>query len=726
MSYIINNTSAFVNIKLTEVGRQKLAQGQLNFNFWAIGDSEINYDREDNYDLAPAQPFSEALSGTSKILRPVDQQPDIKHFITSNSNNNSNLNSLDSNQIKTIKAIVNNVATERGFFSGNSTHTEFTTKDSNDYIKYSGTILGSSIAGGNTLVIDTATEYSVGDFILLKIGNDTIGNQVSNGNTIPTPHLWYKIQSSGTTSSPGDTITLDRELPNINSTTATTEYIIYTSSEVYEGFGHENTTPYWNSNTLDFAACCDVSCADVPVWNMNNVWCENLAGMTGASIYNTVSTPNESYEKFGSNEYMGQKFPYFEYKCVGDSENDSDPCANPGDSVIDSVCKSISILHYTNNTISNYYGEYLYIDGDNDKNVKIHLPDLMYHRRNFSTESGTTMGMTFIASGETKLMGYNNDMKCVDLIEDPTMVSDTPRVVGKVYTQLKTVVFDEDEIVAAMSYKSNRNWTLPHLSANMVSSSNGASNGILQSNETMYLTYTFENSSGNGLTTTLPCQYYTKITNNTSQSKDVEFRLSDIDMLPYMRKEEKPTYDGMGFSAREFKVLYQIVSDINERPIPDNWSVCDFTSSGITTNVGETIDPKALENQNPLVNNFIIDFDATTGATTFSIINSLNMAPNNNTDLLQFGDERFFYGNLETCIGATIFKTIFNLDIDGDDFKTTGNPTMDNSLTNSPDIRVSEIGIYDTTGSLVMIGKLSKPVTLESGKTIMLELAMDF
>ena len=40
MSYIINNTSAFVNIKLTEVGRQKLAQGQLNFSSWAIGDSE--------------------------------------------------------------------------------------------------------------------------------------------------------------------------------------------------------------------------------------------------------------------------------------------------------------------------------------------------------------------------------------------------------------------------------------------------------------------------------------------------------------------------------------------------------------------------------------------------------------------------------------------------------------------------------------------------------------
>ena len=107
----------------------------------------------------------------------------------------------------------------------------------------------------------------------MKVGNDTLGSKVVNGNTVPTPHLWYKIQSSGTTLSAGDTITLDRELPNVNSTTALTEYIVYTSDEVYNGFGSENTTPYLSSNTLAFAGCCDVSCSDVPVWNMNNVWC---------------------------------------------------------------------------------------------------------------------------------------------------------------------------------------------------------------------------------------------------------------------------------------------------------------------------------------------------------------------------------------------------------------------------------------------------------------------
>ena len=102
------------------------------------------------------------------------------------------------------------------------------------------------------------------------------------------------------------------------------------------------------------------------------------------------------------------------------------------------------------------------------------------------------------------------------------------------------------------------------------------------------------------------------------------------------------------------------------------------------------------------------------------------MPSNANTDRLQFGDERFFYGNLETYIGATIFKSIFNIKVSADDFQTTGNPTRLNSSSNAPDIRVTEVGIYDSTGDLVMIGKLSKPVKLASGNTIMIEMAMDF
>ena len=80
MSYIIKSTSPFVSVKLTQIGRQQLSMGKLNFSTWAIGDSEINYGRESIID---ANPTDITLSATCQILRPFDQQPNIKTFITS-------------------------------------------------------------------------------------------------------------------------------------------------------------------------------------------------------------------------------------------------------------------------------------------------------------------------------------------------------------------------------------------------------------------------------------------------------------------------------------------------------------------------------------------------------------------------------------------------------------------------------------------------------------------
>jgi hypothetical protein len=100
------------------------------------------------------------------------------------------------------------------------------------------------------------------------------------------------------------------------------------------------------------------------------------------------------------------------------------------------------------------------------------------------------------------------------------------------------------------------------------------------------------------------------------------------------------------------------------------------------------------------------------------------MAPNTSPNDLQFGDERFFYGNLETYIGATIYKTIFNISLNSGQFNTTSNPTR--TSTSQVPLTVSEIGIYDSTNNLVLIGKLSTPLTLSNNNTIMIELSIDF
>lgn len=715
MSYIIKSTSPFVSIKLTEVGRENLAKGQLNFSYWAIGDSEINYGREAIVDANQTNPI---LSGSSKIMRPFDRQPNLKSYITTS--NRENLNTINSSNINVVKAVVNNEATERGFFSGSALN--YTTLSSTTYLKSYSTVSNQTITGGTIIYISSAATVNVNDFIRLKATNDLSSPSNPFENVIPLPNLWYKVQSTATTIS-GTAITVDRVLPNLSTQTASTsQVLIYRSGEVADSFGYETSTAYWDSGTLSFDSATNITCDDVKVWNMNNVWCENLAGMTGltgTSIY-------EDYTKFGSYDYLGSKNPYFEYLCNSSLSTVPTECNGPGFSYLDDVKKCISILHYTNNTISNLYGEFLYIDTVNGKTVTVTIPDIMYHRRNYGTSQGIAMGMKFVASGATQTLP-NTDIEYVNLIEDSSYVDDTPIVVGKVFPQLKMIVIDDEEIVAAMSYKSNRNWTLPALSAQLSNPTGGTTTGILDVNKTMYLTYALDNANGTGLTPTLPCQYYTKVTNNSSNSKDVSFKIEDVDVLPYMQQKESLVYNGYGFYATNFKLIYQIVDNQNDRPNPNSWKVYDFTSTAITETVGGTINPYLLETQTSASVGFTITSALNSGATTYDLINTLSMAPNSNSNILQFGDERFFYGNLETFIGATIFKTIFDIRINSSEYSFTTNPTRSTQASTNPaTIRVSEVGIYDSNRNLVVIGKLSEPVLLSAGNTIMFELSMDF
>ncbi len=59
--------------------------------------------------------------------------------------------------------------------------------------------------------------------------------------------------------------------------------------------------------------------------------------------------------------------------------------------------------------------------------------------------------------------------------------------------------------------------------------------------------------------------------------------------------------------------------------------------------------------------------------------------------------------------------------IDSAEFDSTTNPTK----IDSANIKISEVGIYDSEKNLVGIGKISTPITL-SNNTITLELSMDF
>ena len=742
MSYINKQSTTLVRVKLTDIGREQLAKGQLTFANYMIGDSEVDYNYVKgwsefvpNIGAATGEFWFPEADGNivkniySKVLRPKDDNPFFSSFLLNQSNQFIFPLNQQSN-IQLIKGIVTNEADDRGFFSGSTVDSGLVAQTNSNFILEQGTINLNNFSGATdyttftqgVLTLNTPlTATSVNDYIIFRFSNPTLGNVTGSTMTSATINTVYNI-----TNISGSTIQVDRVLPTLSAYAGTiiTYYTLPGGDDPMDTYyGASSLSAYWNSGTLSFQNSCDICVDNIPVWNMNNVWTENPAG-----LYKDSPVNYHENNLFGSEQFVGTK-QYLGYNREITVTNTNSMMDSK--SYMDTYNKSISILHYTNSCISNFYGEQFYIDEETGKLLNLDIP-VMWHRRNdVGTESGTTLGMRFTSDTIRKTLSSNNDIEYYDLIEFSGMsVSPTlPLVVGKVFPQLKIVVIDNEELIAGMSYKSNRNYTLPDLAAELLTPVNGNCTGVLKAGESLYLTYWLENvGTGTTGTTTvttpiLPCQRYTVIDNKTNTDKDVQFRIGNLNELPYMRKRENVNYDGFGFFADTFKVLAQVVDKTTQnRPLSSNWKVINFTSTNITVTSGETISPTLFENQNPNTTGFILTGSLYTGGTTFNLGDELDMSTASYYGKMTLGDERLFYGNLRTHIGATIYKTLFNITVDGASIASTSNSTFEFG----DDRYVSEIGILDNNQNLVLVGKLSRPIRISDSTTASIELTIDF
>jgi hypothetical protein len=747
MSYINKQNTTLIRVKLTDIGREQLAKGQLTFANYMVGDSEVDYNYVKGWSqFVPNQGaatgeflFPEANGNVvnkifSKVLRPKDDNPFFSSFLLNQSNQFIFPLNQQSN-IQLIKGIVTNEADDRGFFSGSTvdsglqiqTGTGFIKESGSvDLVRFDGTVDFTTFTQGVLTLDIPLTNSNVNDYIVFRFSNPILGSQTGNTLTAATINTTYNI-----THISGSTIKVDRILPTLNSYSGTiiTYYILPGGDNPTDDYyGASSLAAYWNTGTLSFDSSCDICNENIPVWNMNNVWTENPAG-----LFRDTPVNYHEHNLFGSEQYTGSKqYLGFNQNLVCNTNDATSICGTDQPlSYIDPYKKSVSILHYSNSCISNFYGEQFYIDQETDKLLNLDIP-IMWHRRNdVGTASGTTLGMRFTSDTIKKTLSSNNDVEYYDLIEFSGMsVTPTlPLVVGKVFPQLKVVVIDNEELVAAMSYKSNRNYTLPDLSAELLSPINGNCTGVLKAGETLFMTYWLENvgtgSTGTTTVTTpiLPCQRYTVIDNKTSSDKDVQFRINNVEQLPYMRKREGFNYDGYGFFADSFKILAQVINrNTQSRPNPSNWVEIDFTSTNITGVSGETINPILLENQNPNTTGFILTGSIYSGGTTFNLGQEMDMSNASYYGKMTFGDERLFYGNLRTHIAATIYKSLFNISIDGATIASSSNTTYDFG----DDRYVSEVGILDNNNNLVLVGKLSRPIRIADSTTASIELTIDF
>ena len=695
MSYIIEKNSPLIPIKLTTKGRQKIASGNLNWSYFALGDSEIDYRYLDIPDEF----------GKLNILKPKDRQPALKTFVEKDSC--VVLHELSNSDKRVIECCVKNEAKTRGVFSGTDIDTMLL-QTGETYIRTTGQVQLSQMNGTNSIDLNTV-DFEDGDYILFKIAKPNTGALSLTETQVPVLYLWYKIDKTNLST----IVTLDRVLPYFAFMTSVEVnfYIFPKGESILEYYGSGTTIPYWNSETLEFSSDCDITQEDVCIMNMNNVWNETLAG--------TYST-HEDHNYYGSIDYVGQK-EYFGYNIdCPEVVDESLDCEDKLASVDDDFVKGISIIHFTNLNISNEYGEQYYINHAEKNHLKVKLPTIMWHRRDFSgSEVGNLLGMGFITTGDTKIVP-NSQIEYYDLIEDPSYISisGTPITVGRVFPNLKVVVIHDEELLAVMSYKSSRNHTLPKLKGRMVSPVGGIGTGVLAKGKTMYMTYVFE--SNNGVKYTLPHQKYLKFNNISKIDRDIEFSIAELNMLPYMRHIEKSGYDGLGWYAHMFKVLVQIVDSQDDRPSPENWVTIDYTSNLISNVSNYTIDPLLLEKQDSVTLGFTLDKSKYDGGYNYFLSN-LEIPEVNCTEELQFGDERFLFGNVETWIGACIERVIFDIKLNTNDFVKTNNPTWDTVS----ELYFNEIGIYDSTQELVAIAKISRPIELTKNTKFSIEVSLD-
>jgi hypothetical protein len=717
MAYIIKNTAGLINTRLTDVGRRNISQGDFNISYFQIGDSEVSYTAVTNYNQTNNNILMPAFNAQNDTGSPQSNKQNIKYpyYVEGSAGNTYGIPFMD-NKIQSVY----NAAGPKGFFTTGNTLIE----TSSAYTITSNYWIDMSTMNGQTSIqiefdINVCNQTTTGtpeinDFVTIVLdGYGGCGDFGTN------QILTYRIQNmnpvTGTTGSTF-TITLDRALPTYTGLPTDLYYgrmYVYPSG-MTQLYDFVTPAPFWQTDTLNFESPCDVrNRENTLVWNMNIPWSENPAGLF-ASTY-------EDYTKYGSVTYIGTK-EYLGYQePSGQTDTSQVYYYNSFDEKIivrPQAQKAIAIIHYTNQDIDNVYGEKFATQPYDPQNptddiglarhFRLTMPTLMWHK-----STGTTIGQTFWIDPpgyDLCTPYYIKSTKNIDMNDpgiryyhlwdtNPDSNGNLNRI-GKVFPDQEIIVVDDEEVIAAMSYKSNRNWTLPApklslLTPNACSSDSVVQSGVMTSpTQRMWITYRFDTNSG--ATSSLHCNYYSSIQPDvtvTANTQNVAVRFGDE--FTFMSQEQFS-----GYSATSMKLLCQIVTG-DTRPSPTAWREIDVTtamtlSNGYITMNGITGTTFQITTDN---------YYPTTGATLYQLNNYIDIPLNGSTNQLNFGDEFYFYGNLETDITATIYEMNYLINLGRNQFTDTSNPTW----TKGTKSYVTEIGLYDSNKDLIVISKLQSP-----------------
>lgn len=683
MSFIVQEPSTFLNIKLTDHGRAAASAGNLRVDGVLVLDREIDYsiDNGNNYDIL-----------NNRIL-------DIPHYYPdttlSNFDNSSIFNEQDFTYTTEKIAITSTTSSSSVSTQRRGTATLSYGSNSGNWGKNQITFGAASLQVGDIVFVPWVSPEYTGSYSMAALQQN-----------VPAMVQAYKIISAHT----APTYYVDRPIPNFAGSASLTCEFFY--DNLIDGYiGTSKST-------------------DPGIWNLNIV-------RTGTEIGSVIlsSATVSGYTTYGSIEYNGTKHFFGFGKRVDGAEKPD--------------LRRLGFIHYSNKYTGNTYAEQFV-----ERTFELNMPTIMWHHGykayynnntsilfNSYNSSGTTWGL-YLSDyfGETYYDEYSKST--YRLLYDGRNSGSTS--VGRVYHKLKMVLITDQELLTALTYKSNRNYTLPDFNASLsVTPQTGlypaslftgntpftalTVNGLVTYGYDYFVTYIAKSkpyaaNQSIGNPPSMPCGYVKQIFGINDDEGNPHFLKIDFpnpDSFPFMRDENSltlGTYDS-GWNANEIQILVNRQESINgytPATVPyDGWIA--LSGQGIYTGSSTTtINPRFLNSQSIIVS--LEDYD---NGTPFSLFSGIT----DNQNYLTFGDECFLYGTVNTGIQSTVFKTNINLRLKDDVLNGTSNNTFDIEKDNNT--YITEVVAMQGT-KVVAAGKPTYPIRKNNTRYLSLRLDIDF
>jgi hypothetical protein len=689
MSFLNNNDSKYISVRITKKGRNAIARGDFNISYFQVGDSEFDY----------TSPFT-GLTGqlptpSQRVFAPFDKDGGVKYPYRIDSSENSTTYGTPF-QNSGVPEVIRNVMGPAGFVSA---YNQF---DDTTIECYSEAISVISVSNVSQITVTSGSSFTNCEFITLVF--DEFGGTTTPIITGNNSSLIYRI--TGVT---GNTLYLDRTTPNLSALGITGNV------NVVCNFCEKEYDPCFP--TVNYQG-------QLNPWSLNVVWTTKPIGAdtfdTDENLTGYTSNVHVSTKELLGYTSTGQTFTNF---TGGTLDHPTSFTNGFGEEILvePKHQRCIAVVHYSqlNDVVIDperfyKYDDYISYDdsttntiayNSNNETVsdteyfEVFIPFIYYHR-NVSDVPGALfkMGSDNYYIKSTKNSGFQ--------ILFRYLLDEQGNKVGKVFPNNKTIVFDDQELVALLDYRSNRRYTLPAPKVIPTPSDTSAQNSLLSGStgQTVWFTYGFVFSFDQNLNA-LPCNYYQKISLTSSSDEcaittpsNLLFKFTEDDF-----SKMNINFTNTGFTATDMFTLVQITEN-DQIPDPSLWRIIyiqDIQTNGY-------VDPTKLIDRNFIITKSDYDGNITNFFDLETHLGYANyMGDEQYTTQPQFGDEQPFPGSIKLVRATDIEELNFQVSLSSTEFLETQNPTY----TSGSEKKITEIALLNKNKEVMVIGKTSIPIT---------------